>query len=140
MRKSNIASGNDDDGIDVGADGSFDGSRSLVTGNTADDNGHVGIEVQCRSTVTFNNAANNDGLQPVRDTSLRRAQQHVDRSAGLDWDIAGSAGYVRFASIAMALFQLAPASMEISARHRNELRVMSLKIQRRCMPFEPVPS
>jgi hypothetical protein len=60
MRKSNIAGGNGDDGIDVGADGSFDGSRSLVTGNTADDNGHVGIEVQCRSTVTFNNAANND--------------------------------------------------------------------------------
>jgi hypothetical protein len=52
--------GNDDDGIDVGADEFFDGSRSLVTGNTANDNGDVGIEAQCPSTVTFNNASGND--------------------------------------------------------------------------------
>ena len=55
----NTASGNGDDGIDVGADGDFDGSHSLVTGNTANGNGDVGIEVDCPSTVTFNNAAGN---------------------------------------------------------------------------------
>jgi hypothetical protein len=33
--------------------------RSLVTGNTADNNGDVGIEARCPSTVTFNNASGN---------------------------------------------------------------------------------
>ena len=31
-----------------------------MTGNTAYDNGDVGIEAQCPSTVTFNNASGND--------------------------------------------------------------------------------
>ena len=31
-----------------------------MTGNTADDNGDVGIEAKCPSTVTFNNASAND--------------------------------------------------------------------------------
>src|SRR5215831_476000 len=51
-----ITDGNADDGIDVGADGLFDGSHSLVTNNSAHGNGDVGIEVQCASDVTNNTA------------------------------------------------------------------------------------
>jgi hypothetical protein len=79
----NAANGNGDDGIDVGADGDFDGSRSLVTGNTADDNGDVGIEAQCPSTVTFNKrVGQRPELHPPRDAALRRPQQHINPRLG----------------------------------------------------------
>ena len=49
----NIASNNDDDGIDVG------GSKSLVTLNRTDDNFDVGTRVGCPSTVTNNRSSGN---------------------------------------------------------------------------------
>jgi hypothetical protein len=55
----NTASGNDDDGIDVGRDGAVDGSKSLVTLNRTDDNFDVGTRVKCPSTVTNNVSSGN---------------------------------------------------------------------------------
>jgi hypothetical protein len=58
----NTASNNGDDGIDVRADGDFDGRHSLVTHNITNDNGDIGIEVDCPSSVTFNTSSGNGRL------------------------------------------------------------------------------
>ena len=58
----NISSDNGGGGIDVVADRISDGTRSLVTGNTTNDNGGIGVEASCPSTVT-NNKSSGNGLR-----------------------------------------------------------------------------
>ena len=57
----NTSNGNEGGGINLGADGLFDGTRSLVTGNTTNNNVGVGVEAWCPSTVT-NNKSSGNGL------------------------------------------------------------------------------
>ncbi len=58
-------------GIDVGVDGVFDGTQSLVTGNTTNDNGGIGVEASCPSTVTNNKSSRNGSNYDINGPGCR---------------------------------------------------------------------